>query len=602
MITFQNVEVEKVSTPQGGKAKYILNGTEYFAEEVAINHYKSLGYEALWTENTYWWMLMSLLFWDVIFAKVRGAVIVSAGGVQVEVSPDEENFEDLFQQTIRLNGIPNDFFTPEFYERRKDLIRNKLQELLNSNIEQKLIESYRQNYGRYCRPIENWDKFKLEDLLIAVRKVEKEKLLKILERLITDFTNNRAGMADLIVNNDKDFFFAEVKSESDNISERQKEWHEFLSTVLHFRVEIFLINHTENQVKRIEKSYTPPSKEVIVSFGFSSSSKREEALQFIKDQESYFTQGEAKDQIYGAKFKISEDGIEKLYKILDLTSGWKTQRIEVEGEIVKSTELRDSLWCFREKVKQETSSDYCRIGLNGKFNKFGCKSINFWEFEEERWQNYGYVDTTSGEWVFNKNKIKEKLESELNRLKYCPLLDPRKALVLFEEVPEKVNPKVDREWAFISNDFDDWFWHENRWVSTFGKTNFPGFSTMIGVRKLTKKEIKEASYLLDSKDSFKSPSQKNPPKKSQKSGCFIATAVYGCSDAYQVNVLRNYRDNQLEEHVLGRLFVKIYYIASPPIAECLKRHKTLSSVIRSFLDKIVIMLERNNIYSTKDIK
>jgi hypothetical protein len=595
MITFKNVEVEKVSTPQGGKAKYILNGKEYFAEEVAINHYKSLGYEALWTENTYWWMLMSLLFWDVIFAKVRGAVSVSVSGVQVEVSPDEENFEDLFQQTIRLNGIPSDFFTPEFYGRRKELIRNKLQELLNSNIEQRLIESYKQNYGKYCRPIENWDKFKLEDLLIAVRKVEKEKLLKILERLITDFTNNRAGMADLIANSDKDFFFAEVKSESDKISERQKEWHEFLSTVLKFRVEIFLINHTKKQIKRIEKSYTPPFKEAIVSFGFSSSSKREEALKFIKDQESYFTQGEVKDQIYGAKFKINEDGIEKLYTILDLTSGWKTQRIEVEGEIVKSTELRDSLWCFREKVKQKTSSDYCRIGFNGKSNKFGCKSINFWEFEEERWQDYGYVDTTSGEWVFNKSEIKEKLESELNRLKYCPLLDPKKVWVLFEEVPEKVNPEIDREWAFISNDFDEWFWHENRWVSTFGKTNFPGFSAMVGVKKLTKKEIKGVSYLLDLKDSFKSPSQKNPPKKSQRSGCFIATAVYGCSETYQVNILRNYRDNQLEEHVLGRLFVKIYYITSSPIAEFLKKHKTLSALTRSILDKILIMLEKNNI-------
>lgn len=62
MISYKNIELQRAGNQQKGKAKYTINGNEYFAEEVAINHYKSLGYKALWTENTYWWTLMSLFF------------------------------------------------------------------------------------------------------------------------------------------------------------------------------------------------------------------------------------------------------------------------------------------------------------------------------------------------------------------------------------------------------------------------------------------------------------------------------------------------------------------------------------------------------------
>ncbi|HUV79925.1 MAG TPA: hypothetical protein VMW40_03755, partial [Candidatus Bathyarchaeia archaeon] len=193
MIFYKNIELQRAGNQQEGKAKYTINGNEYFAEEVAINHYKSLGYKALWTENTYWWTLMSLFFWDVIFAETRGAVSVIIGGVQIELEPGDERFEQLFKQTILMNGMPSDFFTPEFYERRKSLLKNKIQELQYSNLEQKLSDSYKQNYRRNCRPIENWDKYKIDELLISVQRVDKGKLIKILERLISDFNNNRAG-------------------------------------------------------------------------------------------------------------------------------------------------------------------------------------------------------------------------------------------------------------------------------------------------------------------------------------------------------------------------------------------------------------------------
>jgi len=73
--------------------------------------------------------------------------------------------------------------------------------------------------------------------------LEIQKVLKIFARLIADFNNKRAGIPDLIVWNNTEFFFAEVKGEKDKISEKQSEWHHFLTEVVGIKVEAVLINH-----------------------------------------------------------------------------------------------------------------------------------------------------------------------------------------------------------------------------------------------------------------------------------------------------------------------------------------------------------------------
>ncbi len=274
MIFYKSVQLQRVKGERKGKAKYIVNGNECFAEEAVIKHYGTFGYKGLWTENTYWWMLMALFFWDTIFVKIRGAVTAVIDDVETELDPDDERFAQIFAASMQRNGMPHDFFTSEFYERRKALISNRIQELRHSDLEQMLSDSYKKNYGQTCRSIEDWHKYKLDALLIAVRRMDKQKLIGILERLISNFNYNRSGLPDLIIYDDEDFFFSEVKSEKDTLSNQQKEWHSFLSKVLDSKVEIVLINRTEEQMKRARGTATPGVREVTVSFGHSSSKKK----------------------------------------------------------------------------------------------------------------------------------------------------------------------------------------------------------------------------------------------------------------------------------------------------------------------------------------
>jgi hypothetical protein len=77
--------------------------------------------------------------------------------------------------------------------------------------------------------------------------------------------------------------------------------------------------------------------------------------------------------------------------------------------------------------------------------------------------------------------------------------------------------------------------------------------------------------------------------------CFIATAAYGSSMAPHVKVLREFRDRFLLANRVGKSLVDFYYKTSPPLADFIKKHAHLRTIIRLGLLPVVgvswLMLE-----------
>lgn len=89
----------------------------------------------------------------------------------------------------------------------------------------------------------------------------------------------------------------------------------------------------------------------------------------------------------------------------------------------------------------------------------------------------------------------------------------------------------------------------------------------------------------------------------KKSGCYVATAVYGSYDCPQVWTLRRYRDNTLAESWYGRAFIKTYYAVSPTIVKWFGETEWFNKMWRGKLDKMVEKLQsegyENTPYSDK---
>ena len=70
-------------------------------------------------------------------------------------------------------------------------------------------------------------------------------------------------------------------------------------------------------------------------------------------------------------------------------------------------------------------------------------------------------------------------------------------------------------------------------------------------------------------------------------GCFIATAAFGSPFQSQVMLLKRFRDQCLLPNSPGRLFVRLYYRYSPPVARIIAHHDILRRLVRAGLCPLI---------------
>jgi len=66
-------------------------------------------------------------------------------------------------------------------------------------------------------------------------------------------------------------------------------------------------------------------------------------------------------------------------------------------------------------------------------------------------------------------------------------------------------------------------------------------------------------------------------------GCFIATAAMGTRHDHTVQTLRWFRDKHMKNSSVGRVFIKLYYSISPPIASWIAKSARRRRVVRKFI-------------------
>lgn len=90
----------------------------------------------------------------------------------------------------------------------------------------------------------------------------------------------------------------------------------------------------------------------------------------------------------------------------------------------------------------------------------------------------------------------------------------------------------------------------------------------------------------------------HPDLTVKKSGCYVATAVYGSYDCPQVWTLRRFRDYTLAETWYGRAFIRTYYAISPTFVKWFGHTEWFKKMWKGKLDRMVAKLKAEGFEDT----
>lgn len=88
------------------------------------------------------------------------------------------------------------------------------------------------------------------------------------------------------------------------------------------------------------------------------------------------------------------------------------------------------------------------------------------------------------------------------------------------------------------------------------------------------------------------------PVTRKKSGCYVATAVYGSYNCPQVWTLRRFRDDRLACSLPGRAFIRLYYAVSPTLVRWFGQTEWFRRLWKGPLDRLVLRLRAQGVEDT----
>ena len=90
-------------------------------------------------------------------------------------------------------------------------------------------------------------------------------------------------------------------------------------------------------------------------------------------------------------------------------------------------------------------------------------------------------------------------------------------------------------------------------------------------------------YDLSDSD-FQDPRVGDAQEAAASGGCFVATAVYGNEDHFNLIILRSFRDNFLRKYSMGRAFIASYYEHGPKLADKVKESRFLKAIFTPLVE------------------
>jgi len=177
----------------------------YRVERGSIAYYQDLGAQAVFSENEPWRALFGLLFWDIIY---------------------DTNVKAIHNP---LQRVPSDFFLPDFYYKRSEQLRTRMKEAdTREAIAEIVKKTFHEKFGM-TNVLVGWWPGILEIVLTLISLLTPEQIHAVLLEMAYNLRENTRGFPDLLVWDETEYSFIEIKSPTDHLSSRQLHWLHFFA-------------------------------------------------------------------------------------------------------------------------------------------------------------------------------------------------------------------------------------------------------------------------------------------------------------------------------------------------------------------------------------
>ncbi len=161
-----------------------------------IEHYRKIGYQAFFTENKFWRILFGLTFWDLLF------------------SPNQTQYSEF-------DRLPSQLKDNSFYTFQKNKIEQRLAQF--DSPKKLLRELTHCSVTHYGTPngLFIWSSGLLDSIRPALNTNNTQELARVLKRMALNYHHTKDGYPDLMVIENKQLRFEEIKAPGDVLRPNQ---------------------------------------------------------------------------------------------------------------------------------------------------------------------------------------------------------------------------------------------------------------------------------------------------------------------------------------------------------------------------------------------
>jgi uncharacterized tellurite resistance protein B-like protein len=152
---------------------------------------------------------------------------------------------------------------------------------------------------------------------------------------------------------------------------------------------------------------------------------------------------------------IESDRFIDVMRMAKALSGMRNRSIYHDGQQMDWEEVFSFVWCATQRDQAYKPVEYCFGKDENRINPWGCKQArmdwNEWSnwFSYGRWEKAGMLGKRNV-WVFDKERIRHDLATNLHRFRFCPYLSQSFVAAVLSAFPDRVEITDNGPWKYHS--------------------------------------------------------------------------------------------------------------------------------------------------------